>query len=306
MIPDAARSELLEILDDRVRFDATMARHTSLRIGGEADAIATPQNIVEVMRVLRACKRHRLPHAVMGNGFNTLIRDRGIAGVVLLMNQLRLLEERPEGLIRVQAGVSHASLTNHCVRNGLSGLEFGAGIPGTVGGWVAMNAGIGSREAKDVVREVEVVSPTGRKRSHLGRDALHFSYRSLRGLAPGSVIVSALLCVGLAQPADVQAEVKRMLAMRSGSQPLDVPSCGSVFKNPPGDHAGRLIEAAGLKGTRIGGAQISEVHANFIANVGGARAVDVLHLIERAQDEVERMSGIRLETEVRILGREDR
>jgi UDP-N-acetylmuramate dehydrogenase len=299
-----ARNALVEMLGDRVRFDIPMSRHTSLRIGGRADAVASPGSANEVGLLLQICHRHAIPHTVLGNGFNILVLDGGIEGVVLLTNKLRLLEERPAGRLRAEAGVSHASLMRLCSQKGLSGLEFGAGIPGTVGGWIAMNAGIGVREAKDVVLEVEIVSPTGRKRSHLGRDALHFSYRSLRGLAPGSVIVSALLAVELSDPEAVKNEIKRLLAKRADSQPLDIPSCGSVFKNPAGDYAGRLIEAAGLKGTTQGGAQISPVHANFIANTGGATAVDVLALIRRAQKIVEQESGIQLQPEVRILGRE--
>lgn len=304
MIDREARNTLVEMLGDRIRFDIPMSRHTSLRIGGRADAVATPNSATEVCTLLQICRSHAIPHTVLGNGFNILVLDGGIEGVVLLTNKLRLLEERAGGSLRAQAGVSHASIMRLCIQQGLSGLEFAAGIPGSVGGWIAMNAGIGFREARDVVLEVEVVSPTGRKRSHLGRDALRFSYRCLHGLAPGSVIVSALLAVELAEPAAVGAEVRRLLAKRAGSQPLDVPSCGSVFKNPVGNFAGRLIEAAGLKGATCGGAQISTVHANFIANTGGAKAADVLALIREAQEKVERQTGIQLQPEVRILGRE--
>lgn len=304
MINSDARDALTVQLGDRVRFDVPMSRHTSLRIGGNADATASPASAVEVGALLRTCRRHGLPHTILGNGFNTLVLDGGIEGVVVLTNKLRLLEERPNASLRAQAGVSHASLMRLCSEKGLAGLEFGAGIPGTVGGWIAMNAGIGFREVKDVVLDVEVVSPTGRKRSHLGRERLRFSYRALRGLAPGSVIVSALLAVELSRPEAVQEEVKRMLEKRAGSQPLDVPSCGSVFKNPEGDFAGRLIEEAGLKGATHGGAQISPVHANFIANTGGAKAEDVLSLIREAQRVVKERSGIQLQPEVRILGRE--
>jgi UDP-N-acetylmuramate dehydrogenase len=172
-----------------------------------------------------------------------------------------------------------------------------------VGGWIAMNAGIPGREMVDVVREVEVVSPAGRRRSHVPDRSLRFGYRKLRGLAPGSVVVSALLAIQLAQPAAVRAEIDALLARRQVTQPINVPSCGSVFRNPPGDHAGRLIEASGLKGCRVGGAQISPVHANFIANTDGASAADVLSLIERARAEVLRQHGVRLELEVKVVGR---
>jgi UDP-N-acetylmuramate dehydrogenase len=199
--------------------------------------------------------------------------------------------------------VSHSQITNFCAERGLSGLEFGCGIPGSIGGWVAMNAGIPAREVKDAVREIEVMSPTGASVRHMERDELHFAYRALRGLAVGSVILSALFEVEISTPERVRAETDRLLALRGSSQPLNLPSCGSVFKNPPGDYAGRLIESVGLKGRRIGGAQISPVHANFITNLGGATARDVLALIEEAQQEVFDATGIRLVPEVRIVGR---
>jgi UDP-N-acetylmuramate dehydrogenase len=304
MIARAARAALEEALGDRVRFDVPMSRHTSLRVGGPAEALATPADRPELARVLQICAAERLPHILLGGGFNTLVLDGGLPGVVIQLKGLRRLEERPGGLLRAEAGVSHATLTRFCCTRGLAGLEFGAGIPGSVGGWVAMNAGIGSREAEDVVSEIEVMSPCGRRRSHLKREALRFRYRGLRGLAPGSVIVSALLAVALSEPGAVRAEVDRMMAARAETQPLNVPSCGSVFRNPPGDYAGRLIEAAGLKGEQVGGAQISPVHANFIANTGGATAADVLALIRRAQEAVEQSGGVRLVPEVKILGRE--
>jgi len=304
VISRALRSTLEDALEDRIQFGVPMSRHTSLRVGGPADALATPASRNELARLLGVCSRHRLPHFVLGSGFNTLVRDGGIAGVVIQLKRLRGLAERPGGTLRAEAGVSHRQLTNFCAARGLSGLEFGAGIPGSIGGWVAMNAGIGSREIVDVAREVEVVSPSGRRRSHLGRDALRFRYRALRGLAPGSVVVSVLLAVGIADPSMVRAAVDRMLAQRAHSQPLDVPSCGSVFKNPAGDFAGRLIEAAGLKGEREGGAQISTVHANFIANTGGASAADVLALIARAREKVLHSSGVHLACEVQVVGRD--
>lgn len=303
MIGAEARGALERALGPRVQFDAPLARHTSLRVGGPVDALAAPADRAELERLLRLCARFQLPHLVLGAGFNTLVRDGGLDGVAIQLKRLRGLSERPGGLLRAEAGVSHAQVTRTCVRAGLSGLEFGAGIPGTVGGWVAMNAGIPGRELVDVVRGVEVVSPAGRRRSHLDAGALRFRYRGLRGLAPGSVIVSVLLGVRPSDPGAVKAEVDRMLARRQATQPLDVPSCGSVFRNPPGDFAGRLIEGAGLKGLRAGAAEISPVHANFIANRGDATAADVLALIGRARAEVERRTGIRLELEVRVVGR---
>jgi len=303
VIPAAARRRLEGALGDRIRFDAPMARFTSLGVGGPADAVATPADREELAALLALARELRLRVRFLGRGFNTLVRDEGVDGIVVRLARFRRLEERPGGLLRAEAGVSHAQLTRFCTERGLSGLEFAAGIPGSVGGWLAMNAGIGVREMVDVVREIEVLSPTGRRRRPLAAARLRFRYRALRGPAPGSALVSALLAVAPAEPEVVRAEVERLLARRAATQPLDVPSCGSIFKNPPGEFAGRLIEMAGLKGERRGGAEISTVHANFIANRGGATAADVLALIELARERIRAASGIRLETEVHVVGR---
>jgi UDP-N-acetylmuramate dehydrogenase len=301
VIEATVREALAGGLGDRIAFDVPMARLTSLRVGGPADAVATPETREQLATLLRICARHRVPHHVVGGGFNVLALDGRLAGVVVRLSRFRRLEERP-GALRAEAGVSHSQVTRFCTDRGLSGLEFGAGIPGTIGGWLAMNAGIPEREVKDAVVEVEVMSPTGSSIRVLPRAALRFVYRGLRGLAPGSVLLSALFRVTPSDPATVRAKVEALLARRTRTQPLNVPSCGSVFKNPPGDHAGRLIEAAGLKGFRVGGAQISPVHANFIANTGGATASDVLALIREAQQRVAQRSGQHLRREVRIVG----
>jgi len=303
MIPEAARKALEARLEERVRFDVPMSRHTSLRVGGPADALAMPADRAELRDLLRLCADHDLPRTVLGAGFNMLVRDGGLDGVVICLKKLRRLEARPGPSVWAEAGVSHASITRFCVDRGFAGLEFGAGIPGTIGGWIVMNAGIGVREQKDVVREIEIVSADGGSERRIPRAELDFRYRELAGLPAGSVVVAAVFDVTTSTPELVKAEVDRLLARRQATQPLDVPSCGSVFRNPEGDYAGRLIERAGLSGERIGGAQISPVHANFIANVGGATASDVLALIERARDRVREASGITLETEVRVMGR---
>jgi len=300
----AARHALADALGDAVAFDVPLARYTSLRVGGPADAVATPTDRRGLARVLSICRAHGVPHRVLGAGFNTVVRDGGLAGVVIRLAKFRRLEARPDRGMRADAGVSHSQVTRFCVRRGLAGLEFAAGIPGTVGGWLAMNAGIPGREMEACVREIEVLSPTGRHTRHVARERLHFVYRALRGLAPGSLILSVLFTVAISTPGEVKAEVDRLLARRAQTQPLDIPSCGSVFKNPPGDRAGRLIESAGLKGHRIGGAEVSTVHANFIANQGGASADDVLALIEHVRREVLSRHGVQLEREVHVIGRQ--
>jgi UDP-N-acetylmuramate dehydrogenase len=302
VIDRAARAALEACLAERIEFDVPLARHTSLRIGGPADAIATPRDREELARVLSICDAHELPTIVLGAGFNVLVREGGIRGVVLRLKKLRAIERVAGDAISVEAGASHATITRYCVEHGLAGLEFGAGIPGTLGGWLAMNAGIGVREMKDVVREIEVIDRRGKAFSRLPRTDLDFRYRALEGLAPGTLITSAVLAVEATERTRVQHEIDRLLAHRQATQPIDIPSCGSVFRNPPGDFAGRLIEAAGLKGERVGAAEISTVHANFIVNHGGATARDVLALIERARATVESATGVALEPEVRVLG----
>ena len=303
MIGDAVRSELSAALGRAIQFDVPTARLTSLRVGGIADALATPPDRPALAKLLRLCARHRLPRRVIGRGFNTIVRDEGVDGVLIQLARLKKLEERPGRLLRVEAGVSHATITRFCRERGLAGLEFGVGIPGTLGGWVAMNAGIGTRELKDVVHEVELMSPTGRFVRAFTRDALRFRYRALVGFAEGSVVISALLAIEISDRKRVEDESDRLLARRRATQPVDQPSCGSVFKNPRGHFAGQLIEAAGLKGETRGGAMISPLHANFIVNTGGASARDVLALIGHARALVRLKTGVQLEPEVKVWGR---
>ncbi len=295
------RDELQKLLGDRVRFDVPLARLTSLRVGGPVEAVAAPAHRDELLSLLQTCSELQIPQRVLGSGFNVLAPDEGLPGVVIRLTRFRELETLPAGL-RAEAGVSHSQITRRCSEQGLAGLEFTAGIPGSVGGWLTMNAGIPGREIKDVVREVEVASPEGRAVRRFEARELDFGYRELRGLAPGSVLLSALFEVTQGSAEAVRAAVDTLLAKRARSQPLDVPSCGSVFKNPAGDHAGRMLEAAGLKGFRVGGAQISPVHANFIANTGGATSGDVLALIREARQRVLEATGQHLDTEVHVLG----
>jgi UDP-N-acetylmuramate dehydrogenase len=302
VIPPAAREALGALLAERVRWDEPLSRHTSLRVGGPADALATPATREELAALVALCAEHGVPYVALGGGFNTLVLDGGIEGVVIQPVRLRRLHAERAAAVLAEAGVSHHRLTRFCVQHGLAGLEFGAGIPGTVGGWVAMNAGVPEREAADVLTEAFVALPGGEKR--LSCAELAMEYRAARGLPEGGVVAAARFRVEQSTREKVQAEVDRHLSHRSRTQPIDQPSCGSVFKNPPRGHAGRLIEEAGLKGLREGGAELSTLHANFIVNRGGATAADVLALIGRARDAVRTRTGTVLETEVRIVGRE--
>lgn len=292
---------LSRVAPGAVVFDEPMARHTSLRVGGPADALVRPGSREQAGELLRLCARREIPVYVLGNGFNTLVRDEGIRGVVLQLRNLRGLRAEESGRIIAEAGVTHSSLSRLGSSDGISGLEFAAGIPGTVGGWLRMNAGIPGREMRDVVEMIEILDPSGEKVVELRTPELEWSYRAL-AIPDGAVVLSAVFATQRGDPAEIRARMREQLENRQGSQPLDEASCGSVFKNPEGDHAGRLIEAAGLKGATSGGAQISTLHANFMVNLGGAVATDFLALIERARSEVQRQFGVELEPEVRIYG----
>jgi UDP-N-acetylmuramate dehydrogenase len=303
VIEAVERRRIEALLGEGAAFDEPLARHTSLRIGGPADALARPSDRTQLAELLSLADDAGIPVCFLGKGFNLLVRDGGVDGIVIQLSRLRAIACEGDDAIRAEVGVSHSQVTRFCSEHGLAGLEFAAGIPGSVGGWLAMNAGIGEREMVHVVREAEVVGPGAEPLRRVQRDALQFVYRAVEGLPPGTAFVSGLFEVTPSTPEAVRERVEQLLARRSASQPLDVPSCGSVFKNPPGDHAGRLIEAAGLKGERIGGAEISSVHANFIANRGGASAADVLALIELARRRIADATGIELETEVHVIGR---
>lgn len=317
MIPRALRNALEQELGERAAFDVPLARHTSLRVGGPADALVSPASPAEIARVFALCRQFDCPWSVLGSGFNTLVGDEGIDGVVLSMRKLRGLDlvkpgdassaadsRHTDGRVRIrgEAGVSHSQISRFCASRALSGLEFAVGIPGTLGGWIAMNAGIGTREMKDVVESAEWITAAG---DHVVCDHsnLGFRYRGLQGLPPRAAIVAATFALTPADEGEIRAEMRRLLDQRASTQPIDVPSCGSVFKNPEGDFAGRLVEAAGLKGLRAGGAEISGVHANFIVNRGDACAADVLALIDEVRSRVHETFGILLETEVRVIGR---
>lgn len=287
-----------------------MAAHTSLKVGGPADLYAAPQDLADLERLVRVAAEARVPVFVVGAGSNLLVRDGGVRGVVVRLS--RLAAVRLEGdRLYAEAGVNLPRLVKHAERRGLSGLEFAAGIPGTVGGAVVMNAGTPQGEMSDVVERVWVLGCDGQLRDY-PCDALGFRYRSSRFLAgtgrkfprPG-IVVGAVFQLHQRSPAVVEGRVREVTRHRLKTQPLALPNAGSIFKNPPGRHAGRLIEAVGLKGRRVGDAQVSELHANFIVNRGRATARDVLRLIRMIERRVEEVHGVRLEREVQVVGSAD-
>jgi UDP-N-acetylmuramate dehydrogenase len=284
----------------RVRRAESMSRHTSWHVGGPAEVFFNPRDRTDLAAFLRS-----LPAAVpihwIGLGSNLLVRDGGVAGVVIATyGAFERLERVAPTVVFAEAGVACARIAKQCIRWGLGPAEFLAGIPGTLGGALAMNAGAFGGETWRHVLEVQTIDRRGVE--HV-RSAAEFkvSYRSVHLPVADEGFLAARLAFEQ-KPGANEAEVRALLARRKATQPIGAWSCGSVFTNPPGDHAARLIEAAGLKGFRIGDAAVSVKHANFIVNYGAASAADVEHLIEHVRATVARIHGIDLHPEVRILG----
>jgi UDP-N-acetylmuramate dehydrogenase len=283
----------------KLRENEPMARHTSWRVGGPADRYYAPSSIEDLGAFIASLPEAE-PIFWVGLGSNLLVRDAGVRGTVICTHGvLSGLERRGDGAVRAEAGVPCAKLARQCIRWGLGSAEFFAGIPGTVGGALAMNAGAFGGETWPHVVCVETMDRSGALHRR-GKEDFEIGYRSVRG--PGTEWFLAATFRFEEDRAASPADIKALLARRKASQPIGLPSCGSVFRNPPGDYAARLIETAGLKGRRIGGAVVSEKHANFIINAGGASALDIERLIELVRDTVEQVHGVRLQTEVRIIG----
>jgi UDP-N-acetylmuramate dehydrogenase len=277
-----------------------MARHTSWRVGGPADRFYEPADLDDAAAYLRQLPADEAVTWV-GLGSNLLVRDGGIRGSVIVTNGvLNGIERIAATVVQAGAGAACAKVARYCANAGLSGAEFLVGIPGTIGGALAMNAGAFGGETWGLVIDVDTIDRHGcvRRRSTAEYET---GYRSVRGPA-GEWFVAAQLQLQSGDAEQSRARLKELLARRTDLQPTGQPSCGSVFRNPPGDYAGRLIEASGLKGTRIGGAEVSRKHANFIINDGTARAADIEALILHVRDIVERLQGVRLVPEVRIVG----
>jgi len=297
------KTELLRIAAGRVEFDSPMTRRTTFRVGGNADAVCEAKDIEDLCRILPFLLEEKIPYLVIGRGSNLLVRDGGIRGVVIVLsgNLGRIECKEPDGSeILAGAGLSVADLLIGCRKRGLSGLEFLAGIPGTVGGAVAMNAGAFGDEIGAWVREVTLVHPNGELHV-MDRSRLRFSYRAL-DIQKGAIIARAGFRLIRETGRIVAERISGYLWRRKSSQPIEDASAGSVFRNPPSDYAGRLIEQAGLKGKRIGGAMISDRHANFIVNKGGATAADILSLIDSVRETVMRTTGIQLKLEIHVVG----
>jgi len=275
-----------------------MSRHTTLGVGGEARWYFRPANREAVIYVMRSIPSD-LPLLPLGRGSNLLVPDDGFPGLVMDLSCLSNMSCDGKR-VTAEAGVRMNKLSQRCADTGLAGLEFMVTVPGDVGGGIAMNAGAFGQQVSDTLQSIEVVEANGES-AELDAKTLDMAYRQTR-LPNGALVLSANFELASDEPESIRERMRSMRKTRSTTQPLEKPNCGSVFKNPPNDHAARLIEAAGLKGFRVGGACISDKHANFIINEGQAKSSEIYELIRHARQTVEQRFGIRLEPEVRTLG----
>lgn len=284
----------------RIRRNEPMSRHTSWHVGGPAEVFFNPRDRPDLAAFLRSLAED-VPVQWIGLGSNLLVRDGGLRGVVIsTLGTLDRLDRLNQTTVYCEAGVACARLAKQCVKWGLGPAEFFAGIPGTVGGALAMNAGAFGGETWQHVVEVQTMDRRGREHTRLAAE-YEVGYRHVAGPVPDEWFVGAKLKFEH-KPGINEARVRELLERRKALQPIGEWSCGSVFTNPPGDHAARLVEASGLKGYRIGDASVSEKHANFIINHGRATSADLEQLIGHVRETVERQHGVRLNTEVRIMG----
>jgi len=297
------RKGLAKICQGGIRLDCPMEQYTTFRAGGRVAALCFVEKLSTLREIIAYLGDEGIPYLAVGKGSNLLVRDGGFPGAgLILKGDLATVERRTSGsqMILARGGLSLVELLNYCQHEGLGGLEFLAGIPGTVGGAVTMNAGAWGKEIAEAVVNVEMITNRGESVSK-ARSELDFSYRAL-AIPAGTVVVGVEFALKSEAPEIVADRVASYLRERKAKQPLEYPSAGSVFKNPPNDYAGRLIEMVGLKGRRAGGAMISEKHANFIVNTGGAKAADILGLMELARQKVMEKTGIALEPEIKVIG----
>ncbi len=297
---NAFEAAMAERFGARVQRRQPLAALTSFRIGGPADFVVEVEDEQELSAALSAASRSRVPAFCLGTGTNILISDRGVRGLVIRLGA-SFREIHFDGCrVRAGAAAQFGELVAQAVARGLAGLEFGEGIPGSVGGALIMNAGAFGGELAPVVNTVRGAQRDGTLRT-LARDEIGFAYRR-SVLPPGFMVAAVEFDLVAGDREALQAKVADLKARRAARQPQGVPNAGSIFKNPPGNFAGRLLESCGLKGERIGGAAFSERHANFIVNLGGARAGEVRALMDLARARVEQQTGVKLEPEVKLVG----
>lgn len=285
-----------------VSVDEPMSRHTTFKIGGSADVIIEPGGASQLLAVVRLLKRFDIPYFVMGNGSNLLVGDKGIRGAVIKISGAMSEYEVSNSDISAECGIKLARLANAALNNGLEGLEFASGIPGTLGGAVFMNAGAYGEEMKDIISDVTYIDVKTEEIVTLPQSKCGFGYRKSIFSDKAAIITGATLKLRNGNPDEIKAKMNDLAKRRTEKQPLDKPSAGSTFKRPEGYFAGALIQDCGLKGCSVGGAEVSEKHSGFIINAGGATATDVRELIKKVQTDVYDKFGVMLETEVKFVG----
>ncbi len=297
-----------------VRFNESMSKHTSLRVGGPAQVFVAPESPEKLVELIKWCGQKEFSYTVFGNGTNLLVKDSGIHGVVIVLTKClnkitQTVTDNNSVIVTALAGTRLQGLCSFAIDNGLEGMNFALGIPGTVGGGIIMNAGTAYGTMESVLDSIEILLPTGTNKI-LSKDNLCFGYRKLSWdtgkedvHTSQSIILSGCFCLHHSDPQKLKQEANEILKTRKKKQPTGLPGAGCFFKNPSsGKTAGELIEMAGLKGKSIGGAKISSKHANFILNTGSASASDILALMELVQKKVLNLFNIELETEIKIVG----
>lgn len=293
--------KIRNVVRGEVQANEPLSLHTSLKVGGPADLFVTPADRDDLATLVVFLQREKVPYFVIGGGYNLLVRDGGFRGVAISLARLSLLEESEETVVNAGAGTFNGVLVRFAERRCLAGFEFLIGIPGTLGGALAMNAGAHGEAILDRLESLTTLR--NGTVAVTGKGALRYGYRHL-DLAPGEIILGATFRLSRGNAAEIEARIEGFLAHRRHAQRVSNPSAGSFFKNPPGEQAWRLIDGAGLRGHRIGGAQVAEAHANFLVNRGGAKARDFLELAKLIKERVSEASGVMLEEEVRIVGEE--
>ncbi|WP_202708448.1 UDP-N-acetylmuramate dehydrogenase [Sporosalibacterium faouarense] len=302
------KEEIYKLIKEKIKvgeikLDEPMKNHSYFKIGGPADILVLPGTIEEISESIKICTDNNLRYQVIGNGTNLLVRDKGIRGVVIKIDKNFSDIEVNKNIIKAQAGSLISKVAKAALKNSLTGFEGCSGIPGSLGGAVAMNAGAYGTEMKDVIKSVKCVDRDGNILEYTNEE-MHFGYRHSRVIEENLIVVEAEIELKVGDYNEIKAKMDELTDKRNTKQPIDMPSAGSTFKRPEGDYASRLIDVSGLRGLRFGDAQVSEKHCGFVVNLGNATAEDVLQLIGFIQKTVKDKHNIELEPEVRIIGEE--
>lgn len=286
--------------DNQIEINSNMSEHIYFKVGGPVDVLVVPNNFDQISQTIKICKENNIPYYVIGNGSNLLVKDGGMRGVVIKLTELQNLSSEGND-ITADCGTLLKDVSALAVEKELTGFEFACGIPGSVGGAVFMNAGAYNGEISEVIKSALVLESNGNIRE-FSKEELELGYRTSKVMKEGGIVLSATFSLEKGDSKLIKGRVNDLTEKRESKQPLEYPSAGSTFKRPEGYFAGKLIQDAGLKGYTVGGACVSNKHSGFVINKGGATAQDILDVIHHVQDEVMNQFGVKLDTEVRIIG----